>query len=101
MSVIGDNIKDCKLLAYTDADYAGEARTSKSTSGAIVALVGPNTFAPIAAYSKGQSVISHSSTESEIIALDTLLRTEAIPILWFWEQVHHHLFTPRRGGLLR
>ena len=72
---------------YSDADWAGDNRTSKSTTGAFIALVGKNTFAPISALCKGQTVVSHSSTESEIVALDTVLRLEGVPILWFLEQV--------------
>ena len=98
-SIAGDHIKDCKLVAYTDADWAGDNRTSKSTSGAFVVLVGPNTCAPISALCKGQTVISHYTTESEIVALDTLLRTEAIPILWFFEQLIPHMSSIAARGV--
>ena len=50
-------------------------------------MVGPNTLAPITAFSKAQSCVSHSSTESELVALDQCIRSEAVPITWFWEQV--------------
>ena len=86
ISIVGDPIKECKLVVYSDADWAGDNRTSKSTTGALIALVGKNTFAPISALCKGQTVVSHSSTESEIVALDTVLRLEGVPILWFLEQ---------------
>ena len=33
---------------------------------------------------KKQTAVSHSSTEAEIIALETLLRAEALPVLSFW-----------------
>lgn len=71
MSHLGDPIHDCRLVLFSDSDFAGDARTSKSTTGLFPALVGPQTFAPIAVASKGQAAVSHSSTESEIIALGT------------------------------
>ena len=84
---VGDSPMKCDLVVYSDASYADEVTTSKSTSAAFIALVGPNTFAPITALCKKQPVISRSSTESEIVALDTALRTEALPLLTFWECV--------------
>ena len=91
-SYVGDKLEDCKVVAYTDADHAGDVDFgSKSTSGAFIAIVGPNTFAPISAYAKGQSCVSKSSTESELVAFDTVMRHEAIPTTWFLEQLKHML----------
>ena len=75
------------MALYCDADFAGDRQTSKSTSGRVLALVGPKTFAPIAAASKGQSAVSHSSTESEMISLEEAVRTEGIPALSFWDAI--------------
>ena len=74
-------------MLFTDASYADCLSTSKSTTGIFAALVGPNTFFPINAVCKKQTVVSHSSTESEIVALDTSLRLEGLPLLTFWETV--------------
>ena len=79
--MLGDAIEHCHLVVYSDADFAGDIQGSKSTSGCFVAIVGPNTFAPVSALCKTQSCVSHSSTESEIIALDHAMRNEGIPIL--------------------
>ena len=87
ISIIGDEPQDCRLVAYVDADHASDKRDKKSTSGVVLFLVGPNTLAPITAFSKAQSCVSHSSTESELVALDQCIRSEAVPITWFWEQV--------------
>ena len=35
-------------------------------------------------FAKSQTVISHRSTEAEIISLETALRTEALPLLMLW-----------------
>jgi hypothetical protein len=80
---VGDAIEDCHSVVYSDADFAGDTHESKSTSGCFVAVVGPNAFAPVSALCKTQSCVAHSSTESEIIALDHTMRNEGIPILGF------------------
>ena len=78
---VGDPFEHCHVVVYSDADFAGDILGSKSTSGCFVAIVGPHTFAPLSALCKTQSCVSHSSTESEIIALDHAMRNEGIPIL--------------------
>ena len=62
-------------------------RKSKRASGMYVAIVGPNTFAPIVAHCKKQACASHSSTESEIVAAELAVRSEGLQILTFWEHV--------------
>ena len=84
---VGDTLKDCAIMLFTDADFAGNLRDSKSTTGIFMAMVGPNTFFPLGAISKTQSAVSHSSTEAEVIALDYAIRVEGLPALTFWENV--------------
>ena len=48
-----------------------------------LAIVGPRIFVPVMACSKKQSAVSHSSTESAIIALEYGLRSEGLPVLTF------------------
>ena len=60
---------------------AGDFQDSKSTTGVMLCLVGPNTFCPISWLCKKQGAVSHSSTEAEIVALDAALRMEGIPCL--------------------
>ncbi len=52
----------------------------------------------INALSKKQTVVSHSSTESEIVALDTALRVEGLPVLGFWDIVVDILADTRSPG---
>ena len=47
IAFIGDKPEDLKLVAYSDADFAGDRRDSKSTSGAFMALWGKNSFFPV------------------------------------------------------
>ena len=58
-----------------------------------MAIVGPNTFAPITASCKKQTCVSHSSTESEIVAAEQGIRTEGLQALAFWELVTEMLST--------
>ena len=67
-----------------DADFAGDTRDAKSTSGGYLALVGDKTFFPLAWVSKRQTSISRSTTESEVVSLAHSLFAEAIPALQLW-----------------
>ena len=80
---IGDRITECKLWLFCDADWAGE-RDSKSTSGCALFLVGPNTYYPLNAFSKKQTSITTSSTESEVVAANHGIRAQGLPSLSLW-----------------
>ena len=77
---IGDKIGDCKLWLFCDADWAGE-HDSKSTSGCALFLVGPNTYYPLNAFSKKQTSITMSSTESEVVSANHGVRAQGLPSL--------------------
>ena len=96
------NLESCALMLFTDADFAGNLRDSKSTNGLFMAMVGPNTFHPLGAVSKTQTAVSHSSTDAEVIALDHAIRVEGLPAITFWEFVRP-LFTSNdsQGGSKR
>jgi hypothetical protein len=93
--IVGDGPEDCKLTLFSDASFAGDLRDSKSTSGAFLALVAPNTFVPLTWMCKKQVAVSHSSSEAEVVALDAGVRMEGIPALVLWEQVIEVLSTKR------
>ena len=100
----GDDPADCLVVVYSDADFAGDTNTCKSTSGCYLVIIGTHTFLLITAISKQQMCVSHSSTESEIVALDTGLRKEGIPVLALWDVVIDTLIAaasksggPRKG----
>ena len=86
-SYVGDNAEDCHPVLFSDADFAGDIIQAKSTSGLYLAIVGPNTFAPVTASCKKQTCVSHSSTESEIVAAEQGIRCEGLQVLAFWELV--------------
>ena len=83
---MGDSFEDCQLWLFADADHAGE-HDSKSTSGCAMFLVGPNTYFPLNAFSKKQTVVAISSTEAEVVSANHALRAEGIPMLALLEQL--------------
>jgi len=84
---VGDKPSQCKLVLFCDASFAGDLKDSRSTSGALMCLMGPNTYVPLSWICKKQGAISHSSTEAEIIALELGLRSEGIRALDLWETI--------------
>ena len=83
---IGDDFENCQLWLFADADWGGE-KDSKSTSGCSMVLAGPNTYYPLNAFSKKQTVISTSSTEAEVVSANHAIRAEGIPTLALFEQL--------------
>lgn len=78
---VGDHPKDMTVKLFSDADFAGDLETSRSTSGVFLQLTGTNTFYPLAGQSKNQSCVSHSTPEAELVAADLAIRTEGLPAL--------------------
>jgi hypothetical protein len=85
--IVGDSPEDCHLGLFADASFAGDLEDSKSTSGGSLNIVGPNTFVPCTWLCKKQGAVSHSSSEAEVIALDTCVRLEGIPALALWDEI--------------
>ena len=73
------------ISLFCDADFAGDVKTMRSTSGFVLALTGPSSFAMLSWGSKRQSVVSRSTTESEFASLSTALFSEALPTLHVWQ----------------
>ena len=79
--------KQCKLGLFQDSDFAGDLEDSKSTSGGTLCVFGSHTFVPRSWMCKKQTSVSHSSTESEIISLDTGLILDGLPALELWDLI--------------
>ena len=84
---VGNTAKQCRLGLFQDSDFAGDLEDSKSTSGETLCVFGSHTFVPISWMCKKQTSVSHSSTESEIISLDTGLRLDGLPALELWDLI--------------
>ena len=82
---VGNTAKQCRLELLQDSDFAGDLQDSKSTSGGTFFVLGSHTFVPISWMCKKQTSVSHSSTESEIISLDTGLRLDGLLALELWD----------------
>ena len=81
---VGNTAKQCRLGLFQDSDFAGDLEDSKSTSGETLCVFGSHTLVPICWMCKKQTTVSHSSTESEIISLDTGLRLDGLLALELW-----------------
>ena len=84
---VGSTAKQCRLGLLQDSDFAGDLEDSKSTSGGTLCIFGSHTFVPISWMCKKQTAVSHISTESEIISLDTGLRLDGLPALELWDLI--------------
>ena len=80
---VGDQIQQCRLWCFADADHAGEY-DNKSTTGCFLVLIGPNTYFPLTAFSKKQTSVSISSTEAEVVAANISLRAVGLPSSGLW-----------------
>ena len=80
---IGDAPSECKLWLFADSDHAGE-HDNKSTSGGILVLAGPNTYHPLAGFSKKQTSTALSSTEAEVVCANVALRALGLPSSALW-----------------
>ena len=84
---MGNTGKQCRLGLFQDSAFAGNLEDSKSTSGGTLCIFGSHTFVPISWMCKKQTSVSHSSTESEIISLDTGLRLDGLLALELWDLI--------------
>eukprot|EP00971_Amphidinium_carterae_P246199 4889689-Amphidinium_carterae.1 len=71
---------EMELVVWSDADLCGDPDETKSTSGCWIELSGQGFSWPIAWSSKKQGSTSHSTCESETVALNHAMREEALPL---------------------
>ena len=84
---MGNTAKQCRLGLFQDSDFARDLDDSKSTSGGTLCILGSPSFVPISWMCQKQTAVSHSSTESEIISLDTGLRLDGLLALELWDLI--------------
>lgn len=89
ISHIGGPIQDCRLLLFTDSDFCWDYDDFKLDRRIVFGFGRASTFAPIAAASKGQTAVSHSSTEAEVIAMECAPRVQGLPALGFGTRSCH------------
>ena len=84
---VGNTAKQCRLGLFQDSDFAGDLEDSKSTSVRTLCVFGSHTFVPKSWMLQKQTAVSHSSTASEIIFLDTGLKLDVLPALELWDLI--------------
>ena len=84
---LGNTAEQCRLGLFQHSDFAEDLEDSKSTSGGTLCVVGSHIFVPKSWMCKKQTAVSHSSTESEIISLDTGPRLDGLPALEQWDLI--------------
>jgi hypothetical protein len=78
---IGDDVSKWNLGLWTDSDLASCIFTKRSTSGVLIAVSGPNSWAPIGASAqKATGATAESTPSAELVALAKGMRTEGIPL---------------------
>ena len=92
---VGDDASNIAPHLYADADFAGDALKSRSTTGVHLCLKGDFTYFPIVGVSKKQDAVSHSTPEAEIVAAAYAIRREGLPSMYLWELM---LSKKRAGG---
>ena len=66
---VGNEAKDITPHLYADADFAGCATSSRSTTGVHLCMKGTDTYFPLNGVSKKQEAVSHSTPEAETVSL--------------------------------
>ena len=84
---VGNTAQHCRLGLFQDSDFAGDLEDSKSTSTRVLCIFGSQTFVTISWMCKKQTLVSHSSTESEVISLDAGWRMDGILAHDLWDMV--------------
>ena len=82
---VGDNVDECALHAYADADFAGCERTMRSTTGFSLLMEGPHTSFPIAGRSCRQGCICTSTPEAEMVACHFTYKNVLLPTFEIWD----------------
>ena len=77
---VGDTIGELTLTLFTDADFAGDIVSRRSTTGVFLCLQGPRTFVPLAAISKRQTCVSHSTPEARLSRLTMACALRVSPL---------------------
>ena len=85
---MGNIAKQCRLGLFFKTLTSREIlKIRNPLPEGTLCIFGSHTFVPISWMCKKQTAVSHSSTESEIISLDTGLRLDGLPALELWDLI--------------
>ena len=62
---VENTAKQYRLGLFQDSDFAGDLEDSKSTLGGTLSVFRSHTFVPMSGMCKKQTLVSHSSTDSD------------------------------------
>jgi hypothetical protein len=88
-SLAPEDLKDIRVRVYTDADWAGDSESTKSTNGLWIELFSPSSGRsfPLSWRSSQQTCSSSSTAEAETVSLSVGLRTEGFPTQLLFEAI--------------
>ena len=92
---IGDDEFLLSVDLYTDADFAGDVVSQRSTSGVHLTIEGPNSNFPLHGISTKQTSQGLSTLEVEIVAACYGYCKVAIPAFDIWEVIGPRMQVPR------
>ena len=83
---MGNTARQCILGLFQDSDSAGDLEDSKSTSGVILVHFRKQNICAKKLDVQETKSVSHSSTEAEVVSLDSGLRMDESQLssLGFW-----------------
>ena len=84
---VGNTAKQCRLGLFKTLTSREMSKIRNPLLEEHCAFFGSHTCVPISWMCKKQTAVSHSSTESEIISLDTGLRLDGLPVLEQWDLI--------------
>ena len=84
---VGNAAKQCRLGLFQDSASREILKIQNPLLGGTLCVFGSHTFVPISWMCKKQTSVSHTSTESQIISLDTGLRLDGLLALELWDLI--------------
>ena len=85
-SFVGNDLSQCQIHLWADADFASDLSTRRSTTGTWVECVGSHTQFALSWTSQRQTAISTSTPEAEIVAGAHGIRRDLVPISELMDQ---------------
>ena len=80
---VGNTAQHCRLGVLQDSDFAGTLKIRNQIQ--VEFCVSSRTLVPTSWMCKKQTSVCHSSTESEVVSLDSGLRMDCITALDLWD----------------
>ena len=93
-----DRIENVSLVVRSYADVAVSLEIQRLAARSMSFLGGPNTRYPFNLLYKSQSHVSHQSPQAELVAMNTPLKSTALPAFMIWEDLCPEIELHAFGG---